>query len=569
MSFATPVSIVEMSVTGGLMILAVLIVRALFINRLPKKTFLLLWLCVVLRLLVPFALPSTASVYSLVCSGPLSWLSEQILVERSDAACMEDGNDFATAMNPEQTEPSADAAPDDALPPGATTVSSGMTIETAADTDPMQLGSTGALPLGISPWQLVWAIGITTCAAGFLIPYIRCRREFRSSLPVENERAAAWLAAHQLRRPIEIRQTDTLSTPLTYGVIHPVILVPAALDWRDTARLDYVFEHELVHIRRFDALWKALIAATVCIHWFNPLSWALLVFANRDLELACDESVVRRHGGDARASYARTLIAMEEKKRSCMPLCNSFGTMAIEERIRAIMKVRKTSMAAVLASAALVVGIPTAFATTIATSVENPDGSISVHTQTTDENDSLENELPYAIEQGDEIEQVETSSPEANASESVADGDVVESSGTANETHVAALEDDTEETAFNSTADMGTTMAPDAVEGDGSNAILNAEIVAMFDEYENQGIEYVPVASPKVGESMGNVYLDGELVRNVLILAGDSCAFFGSNDGASSDLRVVITDNDGKISVDTYDHAVSIETASGNAIDLE
>ena len=65
------------------------------------------------------------------------------------------------------------------------------------------------------------------------------------------------------------------------------------------------------------------------------------------------------------------------------------------------------------------------------------------------------------------------------------------------------------------------------------------------------------------------LYLDGKLARNVLILAGDSCAFFGSNDGASSNLRVVITDNGDSISVDTYDHAVSIETASGNTIDLE
>lgn len=567
MSFATPVSIVEMSVTGGLMVLAVLIVRALFLNRLPKKTFLLLWLCVVLRLLVPFALPSSVSVYSLICSGPISWLSERTLAEQPDAIPLDDGGNFAATTSSAQTNPSADAVSGGALPLDAAVASPETTVE-AADTAPIRSDGASISPLDISPWQLVWIIGTTTCAAGFLIPYIRCRREFRSSLPVENERAAAWLAAHQLRRPIEIRQTDTISTPLTYGVLRPVILVPATMDWSSATRLNYVLGHELMHIRRFDALWKVLVATAACIHWFNPLSWALFVFANRDLELACDESVVRCHGGDARASYARTLIAMEEKKRSCMPLCNSFGTMAIEERIRAIMRIRKTSMAAVFASAALVVGIPAAFATTYATSVENPDGSISIHTQTTSESDSPDNELPYAIEQDDAIEETKASSTEENASKGDAGGDVVKSSGTANETHAATLEDEAEEIAFDSMADVDAAV-PNAVESDGSDATLNAEIVAMFDDYASQGIEYVPVASPKVGESMGNVYLDGKLARNVLILAGDSCAFFGSNDGASSNLRVVITDNGDSISVDTYDHAVSIETASGNTIDLE
>ena len=83
--------------------------------------------------------------------------------------------------------------------------------------------------------------------------------------------------------------------------------------------LRYVLEHEFVHIRRFDALWKLLLLAAACAHWFNPLVWVMYVLANRDLELSCDETVVRRFGG-ARASYARVLIGMEAEKSGFAPL---------------------------------------------------------------------------------------------------------------------------------------------------------------------------------------------------------------------------------------------------------
>ena len=72
-----------------------------------------------------------------------------------------------------------------------------------------------------------------------------------------------------------------------------------------------MLEHEFVHIQRFDVLSKLLLIAAVCVHWFNPLVWVMYVLANRDLELSCDETVLRRFGGDVRAAYARVLIRME------------------------------------------------------------------------------------------------------------------------------------------------------------------------------------------------------------------------------------------------------------------
>ena len=117
--------------------------------------------------------------------------------------------------------------------------------------------------------------------------------------------AVAPAAAHH-RHP-----AGRISSPLTFGVLRPVILVPKKTDWTDETALRYVLEHEFVHIQRFDVLSKLLLIAAVCVHRFNPLGWVMYVLANRDLELSCDETVLRRFGGDIRAAYARVLIRME------------------------------------------------------------------------------------------------------------------------------------------------------------------------------------------------------------------------------------------------------------------
>ena len=117
--------------------------------------------------------------------------------------------------------------------------------------------------------------------------------------------AVAPAAAHR-RHP-----AGRISSPLTFGVLRPVILVPKKTDWTDETALRYVLEHEFVHIQRFDVLSKLLLIAAVCVHRFNPLGWVMYVLANRDLELSCDETVLRRFGGDIRAAYARVLIRME------------------------------------------------------------------------------------------------------------------------------------------------------------------------------------------------------------------------------------------------------------------
>ena len=182
-----------------------------------------------------------------------------------------------------------------------------MAAETAAAAQ-----QTASAPAAQPPvWTIVWAVGAAVCAVVFAVAYGRCCREFRASFPAENDVIRRWLQSHPLRRTIAIRQSGRISSPLTFGVLRPVILVPKKTDWTDETALRYVLEHEFVHIQRFDVLSKLLLIAAVCVHWFNPLVWVMYVLANRDLELSCDETVLRRFGGDVRAAYARVLIRME------------------------------------------------------------------------------------------------------------------------------------------------------------------------------------------------------------------------------------------------------------------
>ena len=315
--------ILQMSLAGGVMILVITVIRALAIERLPKKTFLALWAAALVRLLAPVSLPSALSIYSL-------------LARRAPAAA-------------EWT-----AAP--ALP--------GLPAETGAAAAAAAAQQTAAAPAAQPPvWAIVWAVGAAVCAAVFAVAYGRCCREFRASFPVESEVTRRWLQSHPLRRTVAIRQSGRISSPLTFGVLRPVILMPKKTDWTDEAALRYVLEHEFVHIQRFDVLSKHLLIAAVCVHWFNPLVWVMYVLANRDLELSCDETVLRRFGGDVRAAYARVLIRMEAARGGFAPLCNHFGKNAIEERITAIMKTKRITLVSLGLAALLVAGTVTVFAT--------------------------------------------------------------------------------------------------------------------------------------------------------------------------------------------------------------
>ena len=142
-----------------------------------------------------------------------------------------------------------------------------------------------------------------------------------------------------MKRPILVRQSDRISAPLTYGIFRPVILMPKKMDWKNEKQLQYVLSHEYVHIYRYDTVTKLIVTLALCIHWFNPFVWMMYIFFNRDIELACDESVVRQFGEKSKSAYSLMLINMEATKSGLLPFCNNFSKNAIEERITAVMKI--------------------------------------------------------------------------------------------------------------------------------------------------------------------------------------------------------------------------------------
>lgn len=103
--------------------------------------------------------------------------------------------------------------------------------------------------------------------------------------------------------------SEGLASPLTYGLLWPVILLPADLEAGPQEALEYALLHEYVHVRRLDALAKPLFSLCLCLYWFDPLVWLMYELAGRDMELACDEAVLRRSGWRA-SDYALSLIAL-------------------------------------------------------------------------------------------------------------------------------------------------------------------------------------------------------------------------------------------------------------------
>ena len=315
-------SLFEMTVSGGILILVITVIRALAMSRLPKQTFLILWGVALLRLLIPFSVPVSLSLPSpggqAAVAPTVTEANKGVILAAKQAA-------FAAkqAVQAAQDAPSQD----------------------------------------VSVWRILWLAGMTAALLFFVIAYIRHLRTFRTAGPAENSFIRDWLAGHPLRRFVAVRESGSITAPLTYGVFRPVILVPVGIDWEDAGTLNYVFAHEYTHIRRFDALLRLLLITALCVHWFNPLVWVMVVLALWDIELSCDEAVVRRFGLENRRAYALALLTMEETRRRFNAFASGFSRSAAEERIRAVMMTKKRTVWQKIASVLLAVCACAAFCT--------------------------------------------------------------------------------------------------------------------------------------------------------------------------------------------------------------
>ncbi len=319
-------TLLQMSLSAAILIIIITVVRAVSIHKLPKKTFLVLWGLVLFKLLLPISIPSVFSIYSLIPQSK-SYVSEPVnhLPSFSATSDMVDNN-----------------------------------ITTNVETQGFFDGS-------ISLWTVLWLIGFSLCILYFTMAYCRGMKKFKNALPLETAFINEWKEKHPLKRTFSIQSSEQVSTPLSYGIFKPVILLPRTLDFENTEVLNYIMTHEYVHIKHFDILTKMLMILALCIHWFNPMAWVMYLLLNRDIELVCDETVIKLFGEKNKSSYAHILIDMEIQKAGLMPLCNNFSKNATQERIGAIMKMKKMTIFSLVLAGFLVVGVTLAFATSAQT----------------------------------------------------------------------------------------------------------------------------------------------------------------------------------------------------------
>lgn len=218
----------------------------------------------------------------------------------------------------------------------------------------------------------LWVLGAVVCGGWFVFLYLRLLRIFSAGTPGTS---AASLPS--LRRKIRILQTEAADTPMTFGILHPVILLPCTAEDETPEDRQIMLLHEFCHIRRLDVLTKTFLLATAAVHWWNPAVWLLLRTAGQDMEFACDEAVVHLLDGDS-WRYAAVLLTAAERKaarrkshRPALP----FGESPLAARIGALLdKGKKHRSAALLLLAAVTVSLVCC----VPAKVEEPDAGQSL-----------------------------------------------------------------------------------------------------------------------------------------------------------------------------------------------
>lgn len=283
---------VQAAVLGGsALILLILALRLTLKNHLPRRLLPALWCIAAIRLLLPVEIPTRLSVWNLL---------------RSTAA--------------EQTAPTA-ASP---LP------------------FPQLSAAQGAPAAASEPdWRLLLWLGIAALlAAYFAVGYVCMLQRFHARRILPQPSVDALLGRFRFARDPKICTTESRRAPLTFGVFRPTVLLPDDLR-AGQAQFQLVLAHELAHIRRKDCLRKLLLTVCLCLNWWNPLVWVMVRLANRDMELACDETVLRTLGPACKKSYALTLLDMAQRHAKPSPLCSGFAKSCAEERVRAILRFRR------------------------------------------------------------------------------------------------------------------------------------------------------------------------------------------------------------------------------------
>lgn len=289
-------TIINMSITGSIVIAAVIIIRFL-LKKLPKKYSYLLWSVVAFRLCVPVSFESIISIFQF---KPLQAHPKNAVSE--------------SGVMPYVPMPEPKAAP---LPQMTAPPQGGSNIAEMAEVQ-QTVTITDVLPY-------VWLAGVVLFALWGIVSYIRFNGFLSSSVKyIDN-----------------IYQSDRIETPLIFGIIKPKIYIPFEMN---TEYFSYVIAHERYHIKRCDYLVKLFAFFVLALHWFNPLCYLAFYLMSKDMEMSCDEKVLgSSENVKKNYSYALLSFATDKKFPAPTPIC--FGEGSVKSRIKNILKFKKPKLA--------------------------------------------------------------------------------------------------------------------------------------------------------------------------------------------------------------------------------
>lgn len=310
--------LINMSIAASWLILAVIVLRFL-LKRAPKRYTLLLWAVVGLRLALPWSIESALSLIPSAATLP-----EGIMLE--GAPVLDTG---IAALN-------------GAINPGFTAA---FTPEPGASANPLQV----LLPVG----SIIWLAGICVMLAWALWSWLRLRARMQTAVRLEGN----------------VYESERVESPFVLGLFRPRVYLPCGLD---AAERGHVLAHEREHIRRGDQIVKLLGFLLLCLHWFNPLVWLAYTLLCRDIELACDERVVRDMAADERADYSQALLDLSRPRRfvSACPL--AFGEASVKSRVKSVLSYKKPAFWVIALAIVVCMGAAVCFLTDPKAEAEDP-----------------------------------------------------------------------------------------------------------------------------------------------------------------------------------------------------
>ena len=301
--------IINMSISASWLVLAVLILRFV-LKKAPKWINVLLWGIVAIRLICPFSFESTLS-----------------LIPSAETIPLNIGMDTTPTINS-----------------GISAINNAVNPIISQSNTPMAGASVNLLQITIGIYEYIWIFGMIALALYTAISYWRLRRKVDTAVRYKDN----------------IFQSENVSFPFVLGIIKPRIYLPFKMNGQ---YLEYVVAHEQAHICRKDHWWKPLGFLLLMIHWFNPLMWLAYVLLCRDIELACDEKVIKELGNEQRGDYTQALVACSINRRMIAACPLAFGEVSVKERVKSVMNYKKPAFWVIIISVIVCVGVTVCFLT--------------------------------------------------------------------------------------------------------------------------------------------------------------------------------------------------------------